>query len=73
MNKVKINYKKALIQIISHLICRCRERQGLLINLMRSGLLHRHLIDGMKVTILTTSLRPMFTVTLVRNTKKLAT
>ena len=33
--------------------------------LMRSGLQHRHLINIMDVTILTTSLRPIFTVTLV--------
>ena len=33
--------------------------------IMRSGLQHRHLFGGMDVTILTTSLRPTFTVTLV--------
>ena len=40
---------------------------------MRSGLYHKHLINKMDVTILTISLRPIFTVTLVWNTKKLVT
>ena len=40
--------------------CVGRERE---IILKRSGLYHRHLVNGMDVTILTRLLRPMFSVT----------